>query len=705
MDKNTLWGLLMMAAVIFGFMWLNQPSAEEIEAKKAEAEAARIEAELLEKEGKSQSANLADTLSFAEIQTIAPVVRSVGNADEEGNYNLAASGVELNVDRFGGIAGTVLAGDTLVDFSVVAGDGINRLSPVRRAAALANVRGAIAKAGKYGSFANHISGEEEIVRLENNLLSLELSTKGGRLSRATLKDYDKYLNGDTANVELISPETSDISFSFTSVTQQRFETNEFYFTPVVESDTTVLMNLDLGNGATWGLRYTLRPESYLLSVEIVQNNMDRIIPSSVAEIAFSFGEKMARNEIGRTFEERNSALTYMFAGDTPEELNSNSDDSEELNQPVKWIAFKNQFFSMVVMPRNAFSSAKVSQTVIQDKQSDYLKDMKAETLLGYNPTQPVAAQMEIYLGPNLYPLLSDIDNQVEKITGEETDLHLTRLVPLGWSLFRWISTLVIIPVFTFLSSFISNYGLIIFLLTLFIKIVLFPFTYKSFMSQAKMRVLAPEIKAINEKYPGQENAMTRNQKTMELYSKAGASPLSGCLPMLLQMPILIAMFWFFPSCIELRGESFLWCDNLAAPDYIFTLPFRIPWYGDRVSLFCLIMTAVNIIYTRINMQNQPSQASMPMMKWMMYLMPVMFLFIFNDYAAGLSYYYFLSLLITILMTYIFRKSVDEEKLRKRMAEAAKKPRKKSGFLARLEEAQRQQQAALREQQKRNGKNR
>ena len=218
------------------------------------------------------------------------------------------------------------------------------------------------------------------------------------------------------------------------------------------------------------------------------------------------------------------------------------------------------------------------------------------------------------------------------------------------------------------------------------------------MSQAKMRVLAPEIKEINEKYPGQENAKKRSQKTMELDSRVGASPFSGCLPMILQMPVLIAMFWFFPSCIELRGQSFLWASNLAAPDVIFTLPFSIPWYGSHVSLFCLLMTVTNVIYTRINMQNQPGNDSMPMMKWMMYLMPVMFLFFFNDYAAGLSYYYFLSLLITIVLTWVFRRCVDEKKVRAQMMENAKKPKKKSGWIARLEDAQRQQQAALRQQQ-------
>ena len=261
-----------------------------------------------------------------------------------------------------------------------------------------------------------------------------------------------------------------------------------------------------------------------------------------------------------------------------------------------------------------------------------------------------------------------------------------------------------IPVFDILGKWFTNYGVIILLLTIFIKIIIFPFTYKSYMSQAKMRLLAPEIKEINDKYPGQENAMTRQQKTMELYSRAGANPMAGCLPMLLQMPVLIAMFTFFPSCIELRGEPFLWVKDLSAPDAIITWSGNIPlvteYFGNHLSLFCLLMTVTNIIYTKVTMQNQPSGASMPGMKWMMYLMPLMFLVFFNNYAAGLSYYYFLSLLITIVQTYVFRHVVNEEKMRAKMQEASKKPRKKSGFMARLEEAQRQQQAMLREQEKR-----
>lgn len=694
MDKNTLLGLLMMGCVIFGFMWLNKPSEEELAARKAQqeqmAEQARIDAELA-----ASKANIPDSLSAVEIAGIVPAVKQVGTADSTGTvYFFADNTVDLTVcgDE---LSGTVKADGVQVDVRNLIANDFTGLTVAQSKSAIANLRGAIEKAGRYQGFARYLAGEDRRLKLENELVSVEFASKGGRPAKAILKDYDTYINGDTANVVLFTDATSSFNFSFTSASQQRFDTEQFYFTPVQESDTTVLMKLDLGKGAMWGIRYTLAPMSYIVKMELVQENMQEIISPAVATIDFSFGQKMARNEQGRTFEERNSAVYYKYVGESPDDLNAAKDDTESLSQHVKWIAFKNQFFSTVFIPRTSFSSAEVSQKVINGD-ADYLKQMNAVTVLDYSSTSANPVTIDLFFGPNLYPLLSSLDDTV----APDEDLELTRLIPLGWSIFRWISTLIIIPVFTFLSGFISNYGIIILILTIFIKLILFPLTYKSLLSQAKMRVLAPDIKEINEKYPGTENAMTRNRKTMELYSRAGANPMSGCVPMLLQMPILVAMFWFFPSCIELRGESFLWATNLAAPDVIFTLPFTIPWYGNHVSLFCLLMTAVNIIYTRINMQTQASTEQMAMMKWMMYLMPVMFLFIFNDYAAGLSYYYFLSLLITIVQTYIFRRFVDEKKVRAKMAEAAKKPKKKSGWLARLEEAQRKQLAAARaEQQK------
>ena len=598
------------------------------------------------------------------------------------------------------LSGTVTAGDTLININDVLTANWADCKPRVASLAVKVLKSELNNIARYKEFAQYLTGEEKTVKLENSVLSLDLSSKGGFLSRAELKEYQAY---DSSNIVLFDPTTSD--FNMTLLTNnQRLETRDLYFTPEVESDTTVVMALNLGQNARFAIRYTLLPDSYIVKMDIEQSNMTDIIPSSTSEIDIHWYQKMKRNESGRTFEERNSAIYYKYAGGDVEDLNALETESEEADSRVKWVAFKNQFFSSVIIARDNFTGAKFNSVDLKEtSQTAFLKDMTADMAIEYSSANANPASFDIFLGPNLYPLLSDYDDELNA----DEDLELTKLIPLGWALFRWINTLIIIPVFTFLGSFMSNYGIIILLLTIFIKLLLFPFTYKSYMSQAKMRLLAPEIKEINDKYPGQENAMVRQQKTMELYSKAGASPFSGCLPMLLQMPILIAMFTFFPSCIELRGEAFLWAKDLSAPDAIFSWETHIPIissiFGNHVSLFCLLMTVTNILYTYINMQNQPQQSSMPGMKWMMYLMPVMFLFFFNDYASGLSYYYFLSLLITIVQTYAFRFIIDEDKVKAQMKANAKKPRKKSGFMARLEEAQRQQQAMLREQQKQQAK--
>lgn len=695
MDKNTLLGMLLMGGVILGFMWLNQPSAEEIERRRQE----QIQAELLAAQQQAveqQVALIADTLSPTEKALIAPTIKQYGTADSMGGYVISNADVNLRL-KDDVVSGTINIDDTIVNVSDVLSNKMGQLMPKVASKAVSTLKSTIGNFSKYQEFAKYLTGDSVTVKLENELLSIDLSSKGGFISRAELK---KYLSYDSTNVVLFENETNDFNLTLTTI-NQRLETRNFYFTPVQESDTTILMSLDLGKGAKFGIRYTLLPDSYIVKMDVVQENMQSIIPMSTSSMDLHWYQKMIRHEKGRTFEERNSAVCYKYAGDEVDELSAQGEDSEEINDRIKWIGFKNQFFSSVIIAKDNFTGAKLqSKDLKESTQKAYLKDMTADASMEYSSTAPVVASFDLFLGPNLYPLLSDYEEQLS--SGE--DLELTKLIPLGWSLFRWINTLIIIPVFTFLGGFIENYGIIILLLTLFIKIILFPFTYKSYMSQAKMRVLAPEIKEINDKYPGKENAMVRQQKTMELYSKAGASPFSGCLPMLLQMPILIAMFTFFPSCIELRGESFLWAKDLSAPDAIFSWDVQIPFisstFGNHVSLFCLLMTVTNIIYTRINMQNQAQTSSMPGMKMMMYLMPVMFLFFFNDYASGLSYYYFLSLLITIIQTYSFRFIVDEEKVRAQMKENAKKPRKKSGFMARLEEAQRQQQAMLREQEKR-----
>ncbi len=683
MDKNTLWGLLLMGAIFFGFYYINQPSPEQLEAQRQAQEmvqASQVEAQAV------ATPELTDTITLAQAVDLSEAVRQLGAITDDGSHTLIDGNIALKLDNKQKLSGTI--NDIDIDELT---DSKSKIEKTARAAAVKVAKELINKHQKYNSLARHLGGENTQMVLENDLVKVTFDTRGAMVSSVVLKQHMTELTAEPSPIELFHGATDGYGFIMTTA-DQRLDTREFNFKPIAESDTSLIMALDLGEGAQWAVRYTLSPDNYLVGMEVMQKGIGKILPASTSSIDFNWHQELARNEKGRTFEERNSGIHYKYVGEAPDELNSMDNDSEQLNGRVKWVAFKNQFFSSVVVARNYFSNANVASTLIED--NTYLKDLNLTASLPYTIADGTAAAFDFYFGPNEYQRLSDLD---EAISPDE-DLNLTRLIPLGWSLFRWINTWIVIPVFNFLSDFGLNLGIVILLLTIFIKLIIFPFTFKSFQSQARMRVLQPEIKEINDKYPGDENAMKRQQETMALYSRTGASPFSGCLPMLLQMPVLIAMFSFLPAAIELRGQSFLWAHDLSAPDFIVTLPFSIPFYGNGVSLFCLLMTIVNVVYMHINMQNQPSSSSMPGMKFMTYMMPVMFLFIFNDYASGLSYYYLLSMLITIIQTWIFRRCIDEQKVRAELLENAKKPRKKSGWMARLEEAQRQQQAAMRQQQ-------
>lgn len=690
MDRNTLTGLVLMAAILFGFMYLNKPDATQ----NMEADVAHMEQTA---ENASPTTTVTDTITPADLASLREAILSAGTVQSDGSHRLTTAAVDLTVDSAAAVAGTIHAGKPTGDVSFAdLAAGAASLGPDDRRMALETLRKAVADAHKYKAFAGKLGGENVEKVMENDLMRVTFSSRGGRVSQVELKNYKTELTTPETPIRLFRNESDGYSFVLTTA-DQRLNTSEFNFTPVAESDTSMLMKLELADGAWWGIRYSMQPGSYLVRMQVVQEGMASVLPASTASMGFHWHQTLGRNEKGRTFEERNSSIRYKYAGEGPEELSSSKDDSEELTGRVRWVAFTNQFFSSVLMAKDYFSAVRLDSKVL--KEADWLKDMDAAAELPYSVADGAAADFCFYFGPNDYPLLSDIDDTIYP----DEDMDLTSLVPLGWGLFRWINQIIVIPVFDFLGRYIANYGIIILLLTLFIKLILFPFTYKSYKSQARMRVLAPEITAINEKYPGQENAMKRQQETMALYSRAGASPMSGCLPMLLQMPVLIAMFSFFPSAIELRGQSFLWAHDLSAPDYICTLPFTIPFYGNQVSLFCLLMTIANVVYTTFTMQNQPGGQSMPGMKWMMYLMPVMFLFFFNDYASALSYYYLLSLLITIIQTTVTRHFVDEKKVRAEMEANARKPRKTSGFMARLEAAQKQQEAAMRAQAKANAR--
>ena len=692
MNKNTITGLLLMGLVILLFMFINKPSQEELDRQAKEKQ---------EMEAKANQTNnpevmTLDTVAPAERTAIAATIRKIGTLNAaDSTYTLPGRNAVLTLSADSVIGGEVTVGNAKVPVADIVNARYDGIDEPVASEALKTLRAVVKDAMKYQGLSHFLNGKEDTITIHNDVLELRLSTKGAMITTARMLDprYTRYSGGQ---VEPIAPGADSYGFVL-STGETEYDTRDFYYTAQVSPDSlSVTMTITPGDGVMLGFSYSLDKEGYLVKMDMIQDNMSALVPSA-SSMKFKWNQRMARNEAGRVFEAQNSAIYYMTGDGDVDNLSETSDDKESLDNLV-WVAYKNQFFSTVFIPTTeAFTKAELISTDLKEENS--LKVMDTEALMKYNPEHATPASFTMFIGPNSYHMLSDISETIIP----EKDLELQRLVPLGWSLFRWINTLIVIPVFDFLGKFISNYGIIILLLTIFIKLILFPFTYKSYMSQAKMRVLAPEIKEINEKYPGKENAMRRQQETMALYSRAGASPLSGCLPMLLQLPILIAMFKFFPSAIELRGESFLWASDLSAPDAIIPLPFSIPFLGDRLSLFCLLMTAVNIIYTRINMQNQPGNASMPAMKWMMYLMPVMFLFFFNNYAAGLSYYYLLSLLITIIQTYIFRRIVNEEKVRATMKANAAKPKKKSGFMARLEEAQRRQQAMLREQEKQRAK--
>ena len=696
MDKNSITGMLLMCAVIFGFMWLNKPSEAQLaEQRRIQDSIAQVEAQAQKLDATQGDVDTLTTTEVAQLREIMAAMPAESQKIENDEVKLALTGGQLT--------GTIVAGDTTVSIDEVT--ATTSANPKAHNLAVAAVKRAMDVYAKNGSFAGALSGTEQIIKLENDSLAIELSTKGGIISRAALKGYKAY---NAPQVEVFSPGENMYGFTLSN-NSQRFDTRNFFFTPRQLNDSTVLMQIDLGGGASWGLQYTLVPGSYMVRMQMVQQGMTQIIPLNINTVDFDWTQKMSRHEEGKMFEERNSAIYYKYSGKggDVEYTKESGDDDKEIKDKLKWISTKNQFFSAVLIADSVMTGAQLTSREIQKDTPDYekfLKQLTIHTTMPYASDKAQPASFYFYLGPNRYKVLSSYD----KYSPAE-DLKLTRLIPLGWKLFRWINTGVIIPVFNWLGTFLSNYGIIILILTIIIKLVLSPLTYKTYISQAKMRFLKPDIEAINAKYPNQEDAIKRQQKTMELYSQAGASPFGGCLPMLLQMPILIAMFTFFPSCIELRGQSFLWAQDLSAPDKIVSwtgqIPFITNYFGNHISLFCLLMTVTNIIYTWLTMQSQQSSQQMPGMKWMMYLMPLMFLVFFNNYASGLSYYYFISLLITIAQTYSSRLLVSEEKVRATIAANRAKPKKKSGFMARLEEAQRQQQEALRQQQKKGGKRR
>ena len=544
----------------------------------------------------------------------------------------------------------------------------------------------------YGPFAPSAKGESQMTVLENNKVRLYIDSKGGTIARAELKEYKAY--GDSVNdLCLFRADETELAFTLITSNNRILSTKNLYFEALTPNPQNVVMRLHTTDEDAWiDFVYTLPEDEYMASFAIQPHNTLSVLAQNVNSLEMQWRQLIPQQERGRKFEERYAQLQYMLVGGEMEKLSESKADTERENARVRWIAYKDQFFSTVMIADEAFTTSFFESTP-QAEQTRYIKEYKTTTNIGLDVSGHKATTFRYYFGPNHYNTLKAYDKDKEKAD----KLYLKELVPLGWKIVSWINKALVIPMFDLFTSWGLHIGLVILLMTLVIKLIILPFVFASYKSSAKMRVLKPQLDEINAKYPP-EKMQERQQATMALYSRAGVSPMSGCLPMLFQFPVLMAMFWFFPTAIELRGQAFLWADDLSAYDAILTWSTPIPLLGTHLSLFCLLMTAVNLIYTYITMQQQAMDPNMKFMKYMMYAMPLMFLFIFNDYAAGLSYYYFLSLLMTIIQTMIFRMSIDEKKLLAEMEANAKKKegKKKSGFMERLEKMQREQQRMARE---------
>lgn len=537
-----------------------------------------------------------------------------------------------------------------------------------------------------------LKGTEEFHTLENELFRITFSNKGGRIAAVELKDYKKY-NGDPL---MLFTETGS-RFNLNLFAPEQINTADFYFTKQAVSDTSIAYRLYADSTSYLEYRYAIRPDNYMMGMKVDLSHFKGKIAPNQPDVQVGWNIVAPQQEKGFDNENNYTTIAYKYPGETSiEELGMSTGLKEEdVTTKVQWVAFKQQFFSSIVVAQDNFSSADLKFNTFKPTDSN-IKDFSASLVLPYTPAT-AEYNLQFYFGPNKFSVLKKYD-----------DLEFQKLVPLGWWIIGWINRYVVIPVFDFLGSYIANFGIVILILTVLIKLLIFPLTYKSYLSTAKMRLLKPDIDKLNEKYPKKEDAMKKQQAMMQLYKAAGVNPMGGCLPLLIQFPILIAMFRFFPASIELRGKSFLWADDLSSYDSIWTFPdgFSIPFYGDHISLFALLMALSLYIVSKINYSQSAgmSNQQMPGMKFMMlYLMPILLLVWFNNYSAGLCYYYLLANIITIGQTYAFRSMVDDKKLHAQMMENTKKPVKKSKWQMRLEEMQRQQEALRKQQQQRGGR--
>ena len=637
MNKNTIIGLVLIFAIMVGYSILMSPSQEEIEALKRRQ----------------------DSIVNVNIQ----------NALED-----SVRALQIRQGQFK---------DTLEQGASAAAPQTQLSDSVVR----------IQHQSQYGAFASSAQGIDEDYIIETDLLRFTISSKGGRISQVELKEYDTF---DGKPVKLFVPDSSSFGLSFYSDIKL-VSTADLYFSPYWH-DSRLKGNNTLSvagsDSLTFGMRlypgisdsvtapdkfiefkYTIKGNKYMIDFDVDFANMEGVIDANTKDMIISWNSRLLRQEKNLDNERMNSTVYYRHSDGEVDNLKERKDDDQNINTRLKWVSFKQQFFSTTLIADELFQNAKLVKVGEPEKETKYVENMDATLSLGFNPMIDKTLGMRFYFGPNKYNIFRTYK------------LDLERQINLGWGFFlmQWINRFAVIPVFNFLEGFNMNYGIIILILTILLKLVLSPIAYKTYLSSAKMRLLKPEIEDINAKFPKKDDAMKKQQATMTLYKKAGVNPMAGCVPMLLQFPILLAMFRFFPSSIELRQEAFLWATDLSSYDSILDLPFTIPFYGDHVSLFTLLMTISTIIYTKINNDMMGTGNQMPGMKMMMYMMPIMFLGFFNSYAAGLSYYYLLANLFTFGQMFLIRRFVNEDKLHARLQENKKKPVKKSAFQKRMED--------------------
>ncbi len=626
MDKNTIIGFVLIAAVLIGFSWYSRPSEEELAQQRIQDSIAAVNKQKAENQLKAEQ-----------------------QAAKQNEASQAAQ-------------------DTTV------------------------------------AFYKALNGKAQDIVLKNSKVELTLSTKGGTVEKAVIKGFKDNMGND--DLTLFDAQDQSLKFMLAGK-ETNIITSDLYFTPSNITDSTVTMTADAGNGKSLVMNYRLGKD-YMLHFSMQANGLGGMFAPNYDKMDIEWTDRCRQQEKGFTFENQHSSLTYHKTEGGTKNLSETSEKVDEtIEDVIDWVAFKNQFFSAVMIAKNDLGANSAMTSIPQEKGSGYLKHYAANMKTAFDPTGKQPTELDFYFGPNDFNLLK----KVEKQSTFNKDLELQRLVYLGWPLFRIINRWFTIYVFDWLTDLNINMGIVLILITLLLKVITYPLVKKSYMSSAKMRVLRPKIEEATKQYNKPEDQMQKQQAMMAMYSKYGVSPLSGCLPVLIQMPIWIAMFNFVPNAIQLRGESFLWISDLSTYDPIVEWSTNIWLIGDHLSLTCILFCGANVLYNIMTMRQQKDQMvgaqaeQMKMMRWMMYLMPVFFFFMFNDYSAGLNFYYFISLFCSAAIMWILRKTTNDEKLlailEARYQENKNNPQKMSGLAARLEAMQKQAEELKRqrEQQK------